>query len=204
MRKSLLIALLIFLPSATPAAAAPQAATSPTKPPAPPPAAADLPIGSAKAPLPPREADYIRIVQDARRQYMAARSVDGRRNARMALQTAVHNFMGLSHNAQDWVGVFKDTHKNPEGSQSVEIEISPGVTVATWENADSDATYYTLFQQRSPMGKLVSSLAIGDEVVFSANLIGAVISSDEDMVLRPQVIARFSKLDRIAPAEAGK
>jgi hypothetical protein len=41
-------------------------------------------------------------------------------------------------------------------------------------------------------------------VVFSADLIGAVVSSDEDMVLRPQVIARFSKLDRIAPADTGK
>jgi hypothetical protein len=158
MRKSLLIALLILLPAAT----LPKAATSPAKPAAPAPAAADFPIGSAKAPLPEREADYIRIIQDARRQFIAARSVDGRRNARMALQSAVHNFMGLSHNAQDWVGVFKDTHKNPEGTQSVEIEISPGITIGTWENADADTTYGTMFQQRSPMGKLVSSLAIGD------------------------------------------
>jgi hypothetical protein len=176
------------------------AATAQTKPPSVP--APDAIIGSAKAPLPPRETDYIRIVQDARRQYLAARSVDGRKSARMAMQSAVHNFMGLAHSAQNWVGVFKDTKKNPLGTQSVEIEISPGVTIATWDNPASDATYYTLFQQTSPMGKLVSSLSIGDEVVFSADLIGAVISSDEDMVLRPRVIAKFSKLERIAQPPA--
>jgi hypothetical protein len=174
------------------------AATAQTKPP-PAPAAPQAVIGSAKAPLPPREADYIRIVEDARRQYLSARSVDGRKNARVEMQSAVHNFMGLAHNAEDWVGVFKNTKKNPLGTQSVEIEISPGVTISTWDNPASDTNYYTLFQQTSPMGKLASSLSIGDEVVFSANLIGAVVSSDEDMVLRPQVIAKFSKLEKIAP-----
>jgi hypothetical protein len=187
MWKLLPIALLFFAPAAT-------AQIKPQTTPAP-----DAVIGSAKAPLPPREADYIRIVEDARRQYLGARSIDGRKNARLTLQSAVHNFMGLAHNAEDWVGVFKDTKKNPLGTQSVKIEISPGVTIATWDNPASDATYYTLFQQTSPMGKLVSSLSIGDEVVFSASLIGAVISSDEDMVLRPQVIGKFSKLEKIAP-----
>jgi len=198
MRILLLIALLFLSQAAT----APIAGAQIKQPPIATPAAPDAIIGSAKAPLPPREAEYIGIVQNARKQYTTARSVDGRKNARVAMQSAVHNFMGLSHDAQDWVGVFKDTKKNPLGTQSVEIEIAPGVTVATWDNPASDATYYTLFQQTSATGKLVSSLSIGDEVVFSANLIGAVISSDEDMVLRPQVIGKFSKLEKIAPTPA--
>jgi len=200
MRILLLIALLFLSTAAT----APIAGAQIKQPPAAAPGAPDAIIGSAKAPLPPREAEYIGILQNARKQYITARSVDGRRNARVAMQSAVHNFMGLSHNAENWVGVFKDSKKNPLGTQSVEIEIAPGVTVATWDNPASDATYYTLIQQTSAMGKLVSGLAIGDEVVFSADLIGAVISSDEDMVLRPQVIGKFSKLEKIEPAPAKK
>jgi len=187
MWKLLPIVVLFLAPSAT-------AQTKPSPAPAP-----QAIIGSAKAPLAPHEADYIRIVDDARRQYLSARSNDGRESARVAMQSAVHNFMGLAHNAENWVGVFKETKKNPLGTQSVEIEISPGVTIATWDNPASDASYFTLFQQNSPMGKLVSGLSIGDEVSFSANLLGAVVSSDEDMVLRPVVIAKFSKLERIAP-----
>ena len=192
MRK-LLLALVLIAP----------AAIAQAKPPAPPPApAANQIIGSARAPLPLRESEYIGIVQEARRQYLSARSIDARRNARMAMQSATHNFMGLSHLAMDWVGIFKDSKKNPMGTQSVEIEISPNVTIETWDNPASDATYFTLFQQASPMGKLVSSLAIGDEVVFSADLIGATISTDEEMVLHPRIIGRFSKLERISPPPA--
>jgi len=193
MRK-LLLALVLIAPAAI--------AQTKKLPPPPAPPAADQIIGSAKAPLPPREAEYIGIVQEARRQYLSARSIDARRNARMAMQSATHNFMGLSHLAMDWVGIFKDSKKNPMGTQSVEIEISPNVTIETWDNPASDATYFTLFQQASPMGKLVSSLAIGDEVVFSADLIGATISTDEEMVLHPRIIGRFSKLERISPPPA--
>jgi len=194
MRK-LLLALVLIAP----------AAIAQAKPPAPPPApAANQIIGSARAPLPPRESEYIGIVQEARRQYLSARNIDARRNARMAMQSATHNFMGLSHNVMDWVGVFKDSKKNPTGTQSVEIEISPNVTIETWDNPASDATYFTLFQQTSPMGKLVSSLQIGDEVVFSADLIGATISTDEEMVLHPRIIGKFSKLEKIAPPPAAK
>lgn len=190
MRK-LLLALILIAPAAI-------AQTKP-KPPAP---APNQIIGSARAPLPAREAEYIGIVQDARRQYLSARSIDARRNARMAMQSATHNFMGLSHTAMDWVGVFKDSKKNPQGTQSVEIEISPNVTIETWDNPASDATYFTLFQQKSPMGQLVGSLAIGDEVVFSAELIGATISTDEEMVLHPRIIGKFNKLEKIAQPPA--
>ena len=94
MWKLLPIALLFLAP----------AATAQTKLP---PAPAPQPIiGSAKAPMPPREADYIRIVDHARRQYLSARSNDARKGARIAMQSAVHNFMGLAHSAENWVGVF--------------------------------------------------------------------------------------------------
>jgi hypothetical protein len=195
MRTLLLIAALLLTP----------AANAQTNPPTPAkPAPSDAIIGSARATLPQREAEYIGILQNTRRQYAAARSIDGRRNTRMAMQSAVHNFMGLSHSALDWVGVFKDSKKNPEASQSLEIEIAPGVVVATWDNPASDSTYYTMVKQFSALGKLIDGFQIGDEVVFSADLIGTVISSDDDMVARPKIIARFSKLQKIdatAPAK---
>jgi hypothetical protein len=192
MRKLLLIAALVLAP----------AANAQTKPPPKP--TAEVIIGSSRAPLPQREAEYIGIIQDTRRQYAAARSIDGRRGARMAMQSAVHNFMGLSHNAQDWVGVFKDSKKNPEGSRSLEIEIAPGVTIATWDNPGADGPYDTMIKQFSALGKLVDGLQIGDDVTFSADLIGAVISGDDDMVSRPQVIARFSALKKIEPSAPAK
>jgi hypothetical protein len=192
MRKLLLIAALALAPAANAQTIAPPKPTT------------EVIIGSSRAPLPPREAEYIGIIQNTRRQYAAARSIDARRNTRMAMQSAVHNFMGLSHNAQDWVGVFKDSKKNSEGSRSLEIEIAPGVTIATWENPCVDAPYYTMITQFSALGQLIDGLQIGDDVTFSADLIGTVISSDDDMVSRPQIIARFSALKKIEPPVPAK
>lgn len=192
MRKSLpIVAAFLFL------SASANAQTVPSPNPAPAQAKPDPIIGSARAPLPPRESDFIAIFQNSRRQYNAARSVDGRRNTRMAMQSAIHNFMGLSHTAEDWVGVFKDSKKNPLGSQSLEIEIAPGVTMSTSDNPAADGTYSTMIKQYSALGKTVDSFAIGDEVTFSADVIGSVISGDDDMVLHPQLIAKFKKLQKI-------
>jgi len=154
-------------------------------------------VGSAKGLLPQRETDYIGLIDKARKQYAVSRSVDARKNTRVALQIAVHDFMGLSHNAQDWVGIFKDSKKTREGTLTLEIEIAPGVTIATWDNANMDASYGTLLKPYMPVGKITGSLAIGDTVSFSANLIGNVLSTDDDMVLHPQIVAQFTKLSKI-------
>jgi hypothetical protein len=199
MRKFLpILAAFLFLSASV------DAQTKPPAKPAPQQAKPEPIIGSAKAPLQRRESDLIAIFQNARRQYIAARSVDARKNTRMAMQSTVHNFMGLSHSAEDWVGVFKNSKKNPLGSVSVEIEIAPGVTIATSDNPAADGNYNTLLKQFSAMAKLIDGFKIGDEVVFSADVIGALISSDDDMVLHPQLIAKFSALKKIetaAPAQ---
>lgn len=112
--------------------------------------------------------------------------------------------MGLNHNAQDWVGVFKDSKKTHEGTVSLEIEIAPGVTVTTWGGTQLDASYGTLMKPYTPVGKAAGSLAIGDSVLFSANLIGSVLSSDDDMILHPQVIGQFSKLQKLDDTNPAK
>ena len=152
-------------------------------------------ISSANVPLPARETDYIRLIFQARRQFAAGRSVDARRDARMNMQISVHQFMGLAHYTRDWIGVFTGSKRNRDGTESLEVEIAPGVTVGTWDNSDRDRTYGTMIKPFSSVGRVVDKLAIGDTVVFSANLLGTmVVGSDDDMIQRPQVVARFSSL----------
>ena len=50
------------------------------------------------------------------------------------------------------------------------------------------------------MARVLDSLSIGDAVRFNADLLGAVISSDDQMVLQPRVIAAFSKISRLSDA----
>jgi hypothetical protein len=116
----------------------------------------------------------------------------------MDMQIAVHQFMGLAHSAQDWVGIFKASTKTQEGTLSLKVEIAPGVTITTWDNTERDRSYNTLIKPFSSVGRVIDNLAIGDTVVFSAGLLGAVIGSDDEMVMRPQVIAHFTTLLKLA------
>jgi hypothetical protein len=154
----------------------------------------DAIISSANVPLPQRETDYIKLIFRARRQYAAGRSVDARRDARMDMQIAVHRFMGLAHYARDWVGVFKSSTRNQDGTESLQIEVAPGATIGTWDNTARDKTYGTMIKPFSPLGKVIDGLAIGDTVVFSADLLGTVVTGDDDMIQRPQVVAQFTAL----------
>ncbi len=143
-------------------------------------------------PIPDREREYVGIIDKARKAFQSAKSVDGRKAARAAMQIDAHEFMGFSHDAKDWVGIFKESKFLPDGKRSLTIEISPNVTIETGDNEFDDRAYETLIKPFMPIGKLIGDLSVGQPVSFSANLIGAVISSDEDMVLQPRVIAKFS------------
>jgi hypothetical protein len=143
---------------------------------------------------PQDEKDYMAIIEAAREEYSAAKSIDGRKNARISLQISIHRFMGLAHSAHDWVGVYKGGKRLDSGDRSVQVEIAPGVSIVTWDNRFFDTQTGTLIKTYSAMGHILDNLAIGDTVVFSADLIGAVVTNDDDMIRRPQIVARFSAM----------
>ena len=148
-------------------------------------------------PTPERERSYIAIVDKARRDYAGAKSVDGRASARIGLQIAVHQFMGLTHNAEDWIGIYQGSTTMESGTRSLAIQIAPDVTVATWDKLYFDQQYETMVKPFQPLARVLDGLTIGDPVIFSANLLGSAVSTDEEMVLRPRIIAKFTKLKKL-------
>jgi hypothetical protein len=146
---------------------------------------------------PQRERDFIAIVDKVRTQYDAAKSVDGRRDARLDQQIALHNFLGLNHYAQDWVGTFARSETTPEGYQSIEIEVAPGVVLTTWNSKYDDEIVHTMAQPHGRLWPVLKTLTVGDQVRFSANVLGSLVSSDADMVQRPRLIAQFDTLAKL-------
>jgi hypothetical protein len=49
----------------------------------------------------------------------------------------------------------------------------------------------------TPLARVLDALTIGQPVTFSADLIGEVVSNDDDMVMRPRIIAVITKLSRL-------
>jgi hypothetical protein len=143
---------------------------------------------------PQRERALIDIIDAARKQYALATTQDARRAARIGLQVALHEFLGLNHDVKDWVGAFKLSKRTQEGDRTVYIEIAPGVTLRTWDSRYADEQSSTLVRSYAPMADVIDGLQLGQRVSFDAVLIGGVLSSDDDMVENPQFIAQFTRL----------
>ncbi len=162
-----------------------------------------LAFGAASgAPSQPEpERDYIAMVDQARAEFAASRSVDARSAVRIAFQISLHRFMGLTHEAQDWTGFYQGGGAAQDGSRSIAIEIAPGIVIATWDSRFVDAPYGTMAPPSSLMARVLDGLTIGQPVVFSANLLGSVVGPDDDMVMRPRIVAKITRLAPLPETE---
>jgi hypothetical protein len=158
------------------------------------PASAPVDLESA---MPQSERDYIKVLQDARSRFESVHTAEARKDARVAMQVRLHELLGLNHEARDWTGRIRDVRTLADQQKAIEIEIEPEITVSTWQSPFFDGQYATLIGPRSPLYKKLEGAGVGAPVKFSAILIGGRVSSDEEMVERPQVIAKFTAIERL-------
>ena len=156
--------------------------------------AEDAPDSAAAASQPQRERDLIAILMDARKEYQTAKTPNPAQDARMDMQLRVIGFMRQSQIADKWVGTVKSRGLTPEGNAWIVIEIADGITVATWQSQRDDIESGTLVRPHAPLFDVFQQAKLGSTVIFDATILKSVLASDDDMVLRPQFIARFGGL----------
>ena len=157
-------------------------------------ARADESSGGAAATMPQRERDLIAIIDDARSQMATNHGPTPAQDARLAMQIKVMSYMRQSQNAQDWVGTVKTRGTTPEGDAWIVIEIAENITIATWQTERNDVNANTLFKPHSKLFQAVKSAKLGQPVIFSGLVLKSVLGQDDQMVLNPQFIARFSAI----------
>jgi len=148
-----------------------------------------------KPPAPPqREQDYINVFVGARKEYLSARTAQSKVAARQHMQIRAHDVIGIDPIARGWVGFIMDITNTPDGDRQLTISIAPNVSLATWGNRYDDAQHGTLLKKYTPLYEALDNVMVGTPVLFDAVLIGARITDDESMVLRPEVITKFLAL----------
>lgn len=155
----------------------------------------DAPDSDAAASMPQRERDLIAILMDARKAYQTGKSANPAKDARMDMQLGVIGFMRQSQIADKWIGTVKTRGLTPEGNAWITIEIADGITISTWASQRDDIDSGTLIRPRTMLFPTAQQAKIGSTIVFSATILKSVLASDDEMVLRPQFIARFSALN---------
>ena len=154
-----------------------------------------LPPADVQAATPRFERDYIKVLQDARTRFETAPTAEARNSTRIAMQIRLHELLGLNHEARDWTGRIRDVRTFADHRKSIIVEIEPNITVATWQNPFFDGQYATLINPDSPLYKTLEKAGVGAPVKFSAILIGGRVSDDEEMIERPEVVAKFITIE---------
>jgi len=154
----------------------------------------DAPDSGPAASAPQREQDLVGILMDARKQYQTSKTANPAADARMTMQMNVIGFMRQSQVADNWIGTVKTRGVTPEGKAYITIEIGDNITVSTWTSQRDDLDSGTLIRPNTPLFATAQQAKLGSKIVFSGTILKSVLAADDDMVLRPQFIARFSAL----------
>ncbi len=154
----------------------------------------DAPDADIAANMPPRERALVDIMLGARKDFRSSHVTSAASDARVNMQIRVMSFMRESQVATDWIGTVKTRGLTAEGAAWITIAIADGVTISTWQTELDDQTNATLFLPHSKLFPTVQSAKIGAPVIFSGTILKSVLGSDDEMVLRPQFIARFNSV----------
>ena len=154
----------------------------------------DAPDSELSANMPQRERDLVEILLGARKQYTSSHAASSASDARIGMQIRVMSYMRESQVATDWIGTVKTRGLTPDGEAWISIEIADGITISTWQTQREDQSAATLFLPHAKLFPVVQSAKIGSPIIFSGTILKSVLANDDEMVLRPQFIARFSGL----------
>jgi hypothetical protein len=166
-----------------------------------PPSHAESPTGQSSEPplqpsvqglaMPQQERDLIAILADAQTQAHRTRST---KDTRLAMQIRVTDFLRKDAQAKNWIGVVKDIGKTADGERWISIVISPDITISTCRDRSCDPNDLTLIRPTSTLFQAIDGIAINDHVIFSAYIIGGLLTGDTAMIEVPEMIARFDAI----------
>lgn len=144
--------------------------------------------------MPEREQELIDLFLRARKRYVSGKPGTFAKDVRLDMQVELFRFMKAGQDVQDWVGTVKGHGTTPEGDTWLVIEIADGITLGTWKARANDAVEQTLLHPFSPLHKLAAKATMGEPVIFSGRIIASMNDTDDAMISRPQLIARFKDL----------
>jgi hypothetical protein len=147
-------------------------------------------------PLPVTERAYIAAIHDAQAKYRDAANDLKRSSVYVDMMNAIHVAVPGGA-ASSWIGTIAGLGTNGDGNAWVEITIADDMTVKTWNNSFSDVQSHTLIANGSTVYRVLADLDKGTTVRFTAQLLALGDITEAGKVNSPEMIARFSVLQRV-------
>ena len=122
--------------------------------------------------LPPKQADLIRTLSQARGAYEAAGSNDFQQNAIWESRHRALCALGSTGDVEDWVGRVYDIRETRlGGSASLTVEIGDRIWLETYGTAFAELDNPTNIQKGTELFGVVASLNKGDRIKFGGNFV---------------------------------
>jgi hypothetical protein len=154
------------------------------------PAAPTAPVKAVEPDLmPPAEKAFIRAIEDAKHEYEAGANDMAKGASRPHRKAALCSV--LRDGARGWTGTIARLSSNGDGKGVLSIQLTPDVTVKTWNNSLSDISDQTLIEPDSVMYRQLVAMKNGDKVTFTGNF----FPSDSDCVKEASITQRGSMSD---------
>lgn len=105
---------------------------------------------------------------------------------------------GRPDQVKDWIGIIRDYGTTGNGRAYVTIDLNADVAVGTWSGDFSDANDKTLIAQNSKIYTALADMKPGNLVRFSGRLLRARNTTEEDRMVAPVWLFRFTSIDKLA------
>lgn len=151
---------------------------------------AAVPTG-VKEKLPDKQTDFISLINDYKSRFASAGNEFQESALRDQRRAAILSAVGPQMRVQDWIGTLRQLETSIEGRGIITVQISPQVSVMTWNNSLTDAIYQTMIEKGTPSYAALMAMTVGDKVRFSGNF----ISAETDGVLEGSLTIRGAMTD---------
>lgn len=84
---------------------------------------------------------------------------------------SVAKLLGSGLPVQNWIGKITSLETNTQGKAAITVELSPEVSLLTWNNMLGDMAYPTMINVGTPVYKSLMNMAVGDKIIISGSFV---------------------------------
>ncbi|KQY31836.1 hypothetical protein [Rhizobium sp. Root483D2] len=126
---------------------------------------------SEAAALPEKQRAFLAMIKDYKTRFGAATNELQESALELERVDSVAKLLGSGLPVQNWIGKITSLETNTQGKAAITVELSPEVSLLTWNNMLGDMAYPTMINVGTPVYKSLMNMAVGDKIIISGSFV---------------------------------
>lgn len=126
---------------------------------------------SETAAMPEKQRAFLAMIKDYKTRFGAAANELQESALELERVDSIAKLLGSGLPVQNWIGKITNLETNTQGKAAITVELSPEVSLLTWNNMLGDMAYPTMINVGTPVYKSLMNMAVGDKVTVSGSFV---------------------------------